>query len=395
MTVSESGSRLCSPRLIGVAIAVCLLATGGAIAYRQFVSRPPQQVASATAPIVETVSALGRLEPDGELVQVFAPTSIEGARVERLQVSHAQRLRKGDVIAILDTYAQQQAVLREAKRQVEVAQAQLAQVKAGAKVGQIQAQERVADRLQAEEQTETATQTATIARLEAELQNAELENQRYQKLYQEGAVSASLRDGKRLTADTVRESLNEARAGLNRIRLPLQQQIAEARATWAQIAQVRPVDVDVVRAEVAQAQAGVARAKADLDRAVVRSPQDGQVLKIHTRPGELVGNKGIISLGQTRQMVAVAEVYELDVSRVRVGQPATVTSKNNAFPDELHGKVMEVGLEIDKKDVLNTDPAAQFDARVVEVKVRLDAESSRKVAGLTNLSVQVAIDVKS
>jgi len=32
---------------------------------------------------------------------------------------------------------------------------------------------------------------------------------------------------------------------------------------------------------------------------------------------------------------------------------------------------------------------------VVEVKVLLDAESSRKVAGLTNLSVQVAIDVKS
>ncbi len=395
MTVSESGSRLCRPRLIGVAIAGCLLVTGGAISYRQFGSRPPQQVASAAAPIVETVSALGRLEPDGELVQVFAPTSIEGARVERLQVSHGQRLSKGDVIAILDTYARRQAVLRQAKRQVEVAQAQLAQVKAGAKVGQIQAIERVAERLQAEEQTETATQTATIARKEAELHNAELEDQRYQQLYQEGAVSASLRDGKRLTADTMRESLNEARAGLNRIRLPRQQQIAEARATWAEIAEVRPVDVDVVRAQVAQAQAGVAQAQADLDRAVVRSPQDGQVLKIHTRPGELVGNKGIISLGQTRQMVAVAEVYELDVSRVRVGQPATVTSKNNAFPDELHGKVMEVGLEIDKKDVLNTDPAAQFDARVVEVKVLLDVESSRKVAGLTNLSVQVAIDVKS
>jgi len=394
MTVSESGSRLLHrPSLI--AIAGCLLATGGAITIRQFVSRPPQQVASAAAPIVETVSALGRLEPDGELVQVFAPTSIEGARVERLQVSHGQHLRQGDVIAILDTYAVQQAVWREAKRQVEVAQARLEQVKAGAKVGQIQAQERVVERLQAEEQTQIATQRATIARLEAERQNAELEDRRYQQLYQEGAVSASLRDAKRLTADTVRENLNEARAGLNRICLPLQQQIAEARATRAQIAQVRPVDIDVVRAEVAQAQAGWARAKADLERTVVRSPQDGQVLKIHTRPGELVGNKGIISLGQTRQMVAVAEVYELDVSRVRVGQSATVTSKNNAFPDELHGKVMEVGLEIDKKDVLNTDPAAQFDARVVEVKVRLDAESSRKVAGLTNLSVQVAIDVKS
>jgi len=128
--------------------------------------------------------------------------------------------------------------------------------------------------------------------------------------------------------------------------------------------------------------------------AVARSPQDGQVLKIHTRPGELVGNKGIISLGQTQRMVAVAEVYESDVSRIKKGQPATVISKNKAFPDVLHGRVVEVGLEIDKQDVLNTDPAAQFDARVVEVKVLLDKLSSRKIAGLTNLSIQVAIKVQ-
>ncbi|XPM52325.2 MAG: hypothetical protein EDM05_000295 (plasmid) [Leptolyngbya sp. IPPAS B-1204] len=52
-------------------------------------------------------------------------------------------------------------------------------------------------------------------------------------------------------------------------------------------------------------------------------------------------------------------------------------------------------MEINKQDVLDTDPAAQFDARVVEVKVRLDPSSSRRVAGLTNLSVQVEIDVQS
>ena len=94
-------------------------------------------------------------------------------------------------------------------------------------------------------------------------------------------------------------------------------------------------------------------------------------------------------------MVAVAEVYELDISHIRVGQSATVISKNNAFPDLLHGKVIEVGLEISKQDVLNTDPAAQFDARVVEVKVLLDQSSSRRVAGLTNLTVQVSLDVSS
>lgn len=380
-------------------VAIASLLTGG-IGYSAIQKRPTQAVL-AEAPefvangLIESVSALGRLEPDGEVIQVFAPTSVEGARVERLQVTHGQRIRKGDVIAVLDTYDRRLAALQEAQEQVRVAQAQLSQVEAGAKSGQIQAQERVIDRQQVELQTEIQAQEATIARLQAELQNAELEANRYQGLYREGAVSASLRDSKQLTADTVRQQLNEAQVTLSRIRLSRQQQVSEAQATLDQIAEVRPVDVNVARSQVAAAQARVVRAQADLDLAMVRSPQDGQVLNIHTRPGELVGSQGIISLGQTQRMVAVAEVYELDISQVRVGQAATVISKNNAFSETLRGQVVEVGLEINKQDVLNTDPAAQFDARVVEVKVLLDEASSRRVAGLTNLSIQVLIDVNS
>lgn len=370
-----------------------LLLVGGV--YRVWL-RPIQQPSAVTAaPVVETVSALGRLEPEGEVIQVFAPTSSEGARVEALRVSHGQQIRRGNVIAVLETYEHRQAALREAQEQLRVAQARLEQVEAGAKSGEIRAQVQVVDRQQVELQTETAAQEATIARLQAELRNAELEDRRYQRLYAEGAVSASLRDGKQLTAETVRQQLNEAQANLSRIQLSRQKQIAQAQATLDQVAEVRPVDVNVVRSQVSQAQASIARAQAELDLATVRSPQDGQVLKIHTRPGELVGTEGVISLGQTQRMVAVAEVYELDVSRIRAGQPATVISKNNTFPEVLRGKVVEVGLEINKKDVLNTDPAAQFDARVVEVKVLLDEPSSRRVSGLTNLSVQVALDVKS
>ena len=285
--------------------------------------------------------------------------------------------------------------MQEAQEQWKVAQARFEQVEAGAKSGEIRAQAQVVDRQQVELQTETIAQEATIARLQAELRNAELEERRYQMLYTDGAVSASLRDGKQLTADTVRQQLNEARANLSRIQLSRQKQVAEAQATLDQVAEVRPVDVKVARSQVEQAQTSVARAQAELDLATVRSPQDGQVLKIHTRPGELVGTQGVISLGQTQRMVAVAEVYELDVSRIRAGQTATVTSKNNAFPEVLRGEVVEVGLEVNKKDVLNTDPATQFDARVVEVKVLLDEPSSRRVSGLTNLSVQVLLNVKS
>ena len=373
----------------------CLLLVGSGSAYWVWLSRPTQQPIPLTAPASETVSALGRLEPEGEGIQVFAPTSLEGARVETLRVKHGQRVRKGDVIAVLDTYERRVASLREAQAQVKVAQSQLRQVEAGAKSGEIRAQAQVVDRQQVELQTETTAQEATIALLKAELRNAELEDRRYQSLYNEGAVSASLRDAKQLTADTVRQQLNEARANLSRIRLSRQKQVSQAQATLDQIAEVRSVDVNVARSQVGRAQASVARVQAELDLAIVRSPQDGQVLRIHTRPGELVGTQGIISLGQTQRMVAVAEVYELDISRIREGQSATAISKNKAFPEVLRGKVVEVGLEINKQDVLNTDPAAQFDARVVEVKVLLDESSSRRVAGLTNLSVQVSLNVKS
>ncbi len=393
--INVNGNKWRSPRF-GVMMGIgCLVIVGSGIAYQLRQSRPMEPLIAETAPTLEMVSALGRLEPEGEVIQVFAPTSLDGARVETLSVQHGQQIRQGDVIAVLDTYPRRWATLQEAQEQVRVAWAQLRQVEAGAKSGEIKAQMRVRDRQQVELQTETAAQKATIARLEAELRNAELEDRRYQSLYTEGAVSASWRDSKQLIAETVRQQLKEARANLNQIQLSRQQQIFEAQATLDGIAEVRPVDVKVARSQVAQAQARVGRAEAELDLAIVRSPQDGQVLKIHTRPGELVGHQGIISLGQTQRMVAVAEVYELDVRHIRAGQAATAISKNNAFPEVLRGKVVEVGLEIDKQDVLNTDPAAQFDARVVEVKVLLDELSSHRVAGLTNLSIQVSINVKS
>ena len=56
---------------------------------------------------------------------------------------------------------------------------------------------------------------------------------------------------------------------------------------------------------------------------------------------------------------------------MRLGQKATISSDNGAFTGELQGSVVEIGRKIGKKDVLNTDPAADVDARVVEVKIAL------------------------
>ncbi|MEM1311171.1 MAG: biotin/lipoyl-binding protein, partial [Cyanobacteria bacterium P01_H01_bin.153] len=140
---------------------------------------------------ITTVTALGRLEPQGEIIQLTAPTSTQESRIDQLLVQAGDRVQAGDVMAILDNRDRLQAALQRAEERVRVAEAQLARVQAGAQAGEVQAQRDEIARLEAERVGRLNTQRATVSRLEAELQNARIEFDRYSTLYQRGAVSAS------------------------------------------------------------------------------------------------------------------------------------------------------------------------------------------------------------
>ena len=370
-------------------LTTAILTIGGISVYSLWQSSPTEVELNSVSslPEIKTVTALGRLEPSGEVIQVSAPSSTE--RVAELLVKKGDRLAKGQIIAILDSRDRLQAEVKQAEERVRVAQANLAQVKAGAKTGEIEAQKAAIARIEAELRNNIAAQEATVARLSAELKNAHLEYQRYQKLYADGAISTSERDSKQLSWETAQRQLEEAKANQTRIESATKEQIQEAKATLDRIVEVRPVDVDVVAAEVREATAAVATAQAELDLAYIKAPQAGQILDILTRPGEVVSSDGLVRIGQTSQMYAVAEIYESDISKVKLGQQVKVTS--DAISGELRGTVERIGLEVQRQEVINTDPAANIDAKIVEVKVRLDEDSSQQVAGLTNLLVKVAI----
>ncbi|MEM7595581.1 MAG: biotin/lipoyl-binding protein, partial [Cyanobacteria bacterium P01_A01_bin.83] len=267
-----------------VYIAGMVLILGGITVYRwQQVNVSESEVPIQAAPEITTVTALGRIEPQGEIIPISVSAAAEGDRLEELLVKQGDQIKQGDVIAVLDSRDRLQASLNQAQEQVTVAQANLAKVKAGAKTGEIQAQQAAIARIEAERSNNILAQSAMVSRMSAELRNAELEYQRYQTLYQDGAVSASEKDSKYLTLATAKEQLAEAKANLKRIESSQQEQIAEAKATLDKIAEVRPVDVAVAAAEVRQAQAAVKTAQAELDRAYIKSPQAGRVIKILTR----------------------------------------------------------------------------------------------------------------
>lgn len=416
------------PATVPIAIGAIVLVGAGTVALRGHQTAAPSPVVTSV-PAPTVVTALGQLEPAGEVITLAAPPSGTDSRIARLLVEEGDRVRAGQVVAILDEADRLNAALERADRQVDSARAALDRVRAGAKRGElnaqvaeidrVQAQQRgdarsqraTLDRLKAERETQLAAQRATIARIEAELTNAQVEADRYQSLYNTGAISASQRDSKTTTLDTARarlvearanldqidgsyrEKLVEAQASLDRIQTTGQAQLSAARANFDRLAEVRPTDIRVAEADLASAIAAAKQARADRDRALIRAPHAGQILKIYARPGELVGSQGIADLGQTQVMEVVAEVYDTDAPKIRLGQTATITS--DAFGGELHGRVSRTGLQVRKQTTRDIDPSANLDERVVEVRIRLNAADSQRVADLTNLQVKTTIDLRS
>lgn len=192
------------------------------------------------------------------------------------------------------------------------------------------------------------------------------------------------------TVATLTQQINEAKANRDRTVATLQQQINEAKGTLKEAKEVHPTDVAVAQAEIDGANATVQRIKAELAMSYVRAPSYGRVMKINTRPGEIVGSQGILELGQTSQMYAVAEVYQSDINKVRPGQRVRIITD---LTRELQGTLERIATQVQRQTIINGDPSSNLDNRVIEVYVRLDEASSKKAANLTNLQVQAIIQL--
>lgn len=377
-------------RLIGLGVMI-LGIMGGMTLYGITAVNQAKSTAQpvAVTPENRTITALGRLEPATEVIQLAAPMTLDGDRLQELRVKEGDQVKAGQIVAVLGSRDRLQDAVQQAEEQVRLAEARLAQVRAGAKAGEVQAQQATIVRLQAEMEGARGIQAATLDRLEAEYQNAQVEYNRYQQLYQEGAVSQSTLDSRRLAATTGQKQLREAQENQSRTLATLQAQLQEATANLDRVAEVRPVDVQVAQTEMDGAIAALKQAQTDLEQAYIRAPIAGQILKIHTRPGEKLSENGIADLGQTAQMMVVAEVYQSDISSIRVGQTAVITGQG--FTGELQGSVAHVGLQVSRQNTFSNQPGENLDRRVVEVRIALPPAASRQVAQLTNLQVQVAI----
>jgi len=279
----------------------------------------------------DAVSALGRIEPENGIIHVGMPSTpqaILASVVRRLLVKAGDDVAAGQILAESDSVPVEKA-------EVDLAAAELALA------------ERESDKAAGEEE-DVCTRAAV----------AERTSLRRANLLKSGVTSSE--EAEIAAGDAKSLAGSCAAAGF---------------ATKAAVA-----GVDVGRARLRKAEAA-------LERSYVRAPIDGRVLEIHADPGELIGQSGVLEMGNVRRMYAIAEVWETDIGRVREGQKATVTSK--ALSKTLTGVVAHIRLMVRKQDATGTDPAARKDARIVEVEVLLDDPAA--VASLSNLQVEVLI----
>ena len=167
----------------GLVLLSALLGTVAVVAVWSWRSRPqPEPMAapiSAQSPQPRGVSALGRLNPAGNVRRLDAPSGAMGAspRVETLLVEEGDRVEAGQVLAQFDTYPDQLADFEVAK--------------------------------------------ATIDTLEQRQKLLQEEVLRYQNLLSSGAISAEILDIRRLKLLSLEQELRKAKAQLQRQRIKL------------------------------------------------------------------------------------------------------------------------------------------------------------------------------
>ncbi|PLZ81328.1 hypothetical protein CBP16_10195, partial [Fischerella thermalis WC217] len=71
-----------------------------------------------TPPAVKKVTALGRLQPEGEVISLSAPLALDGDRLDKWLVKEGDRVTTGQILAILDSQKPLQDAVTQAKEQV-------------------------------------------------------------------------------------------------------------------------------------------------------------------------------------------------------------------------------------------------------------------------------------
>lgn len=377
-------------RVTGWGLRLGMVAVSLTVACRQ--SAP---VSSTRSPTV--VNALGKLEPENGIVRIAVPP---GERLAEVYVSadSSVPISAGVPLARLESYPLRKHEYDLAMIQLSEAKARLAAVRASGQQQLAEAQLKL-QMTQEIEPLEIKVLKDKAQYLEKARANVTHQREVLRSLQKSTVPEQQLEQQDLLLAQAEAE-LSAARSQLEKA------ERGHVLNVLAAEEQLRTIDASLKRAEQEIPMASLEKAaEVSAERlkfAEIRAPErPGRmtVLQVTAHPGEALGGQAAFCLGDTSQMVVVAEVYETDIHRVRPGQVVQIRSRALEEPlqaalgrDYLMGTVQSTGKTVARNGLVDLNPAAEVDRRVVAVRIQL--ERSDLVARYVNLEVQVAIEVE-
>ena len=272
-----------------------------------------EPAANQPAPVVVTTAAAIKRE----LPRFFEATgSLAGdqqtdvapqtsGKVVAIGVDIGSPVRRGQMLVRLDE--------SELKLRVEQAVAQVAQARAAVR----QAEEKIGLR---SGQAFDPNRVAEVAAAKVQLDLAEKNLTRAEKLIESGDVSRSFYDEQRARRDQLKEQYDVA--------------LAQARQNFA--------GVEVARTNVANAEAALGLARKNLSYAVIPAPIDGFVAERTADLGEYVSpQQKVATIVRTNPLRIRIDIPEQAIPEVRVGQSVSITT--SAWPDQnFSGRVARI-----------------------------------------------------
>jgi HlyD family secretion protein len=360
-----------------------------------------QSVERKTIPV--TITANGTVQAERS-INLSPKTS---GVIKSLQVEEGDRVRQGQVIALMDDsnlqgdvtqmrgqLAQQSANLQRliaGNRPEDIAKAEAQLAEAEANLQELRSGSRP---------QEIAQASARLEQAQATLRQRQTDVQRNQQLYDTGAISRQSLEQEMTDRDVAQQQVTEAEQALALERAGARpEQIAQAQARVDQQAQTvaalragnRAEDIAQAQAQVESAEGSLQSIEAQLNDTRVIAPFDGIVMEKFADVGAFVspsvsGGSGsssaaILTLASDRYHVSV-NLSESQISKIKVGQ--TVTLKVDALPGEkLTGKVDRIA------------PQAKVSQNVTsfEVQVAITAPSANQLK--LGMNVEATFEVNN
>jgi HlyD family secretion protein len=289
-----------------------------------------------------TLFVSGRI--DGDTVDISSKIA---GRIVNLKVREGDSVKKGDVVAWLSSPQEeairdtQKARIVSGQRKVDQLQREVATY--GEKIKQAKLYENQAEMdapgqvKQAE--ANLASSKAELARLEAELKQAQIDAQRYAPLAKTGAVATQLAEQYK-TKETIaaqsteasRKQVAAAEAELQRAQAQMQNipiKAADRLTLTRQVAELK-AQIAAAQADVVADQATLRKIEADIADLTIHAPIDGTILTRSAEPGRVIQpGQTILTMVDLTKLYLRGFVPEGGVGKVKVGQHAQVYLDSN------------------------------------------------------------------